>query len=208
MDALVESLRRRLWETLPGREAQLRMAPQPRTWPPPGTSLKPAAALVLLYPRQHQWWVPLTVRGAAMRHHGGQVSLPGGRVDHPDESVEQAALREAQEEIGVVASEVDVLGRLTPLPIAVSGHLLCPVVGVIRQRPSFTIAPAEVERLIEVPVSRLTAPDVVAWEQRVRWQLPQETMNVPYFAIDGARVWGATAMILAEFIAVLERLDR
>ena len=179
------------------------MAPQPRQWPAPDVVLHPAAALLLLYPHEDEWWVPLTVRGAGLRHHGGQVSLPGGRLDHPEESIEQAALREAQEEIGVATSAVELLGRLTPLPIPVSGHLLSPVVGAANARPTFTLAEPEVERLIEVPVARLLLPEAVAWEERVRTRPPNDLMRVPYFDIDGARVWGATAMVLAEFIELL-----
>jgi hypothetical protein len=77
------------------------------------------------------------------------------------------------------------------------------VVGVAARRPEFTIAAQEVERLIELPVSRLLAPDAVAWEERVRLLPPHGVMNVPYFEVDGARVWGATAMVLAEFSALL-----
>jgi 8-oxo-dGTP pyrophosphatase MutT (NUDIX family) len=145
----------------------------------------------------------LTVRGSGLRHHTGQVSLPGGRLDHPGETVEDAALREAYEEIGVHPSDVELLGRLTAIPVIVSGHLLQPVVGVAARRPEFTIAAHEVERLIELPVSRLLAPDAVAWEERVRLLPPHSVMNVPYFEVDGARVWGATAMVLSEFSALL-----
>src|SRR5919197_5344765 len=137
---LPDDLRRRLAEPLPGLASQLRMAPDPRTWPEEGATLRPAAALLLIYPHAGEWHVPLTVRGAGLRHHTSQVSLPGGRLDHPGESVEQAALREAQEEIGVAPSAVEIVGRLTPVPIAVSGHLLHPVVGVARDRPAFSIA--------------------------------------------------------------------
>jgi 8-oxo-dGTP pyrophosphatase MutT (NUDIX family) len=205
---LPDQLRRRLAEPLPGRDAQLRMAPRPLYRPDAEmmSTLRPAAALLLFYTHDNAWHVPLTVRGSSLRHHTGHVSLPGGRLDHPDESVQEAALREAHEEIGVRPRDVDVLGLLTSIPVHVSGHLLQPVVGVAPERPAFVVAEPEVERLIELPLSRLLAPDAIAWEERMRSLPPAGTMNVPYFAVEGARVWGATAMVLAEFIAVLEDL--
>jgi 8-oxo-dGTP pyrophosphatase MutT (NUDIX family) len=201
-------VRRRLASSLPGLDAQLRMAPRPVFRPDPAETgaLRPAAALLLLYRHHNEWHIPLTIRGSRLRHHTGQVSRPGGRLDHPGESVEAAALREAHEEIGVTPSAVDILGRLTPIPVVVSAHLLQPVVGTIAARPPFTLGVHEVERLIEVPVTRLLQKDAVAWEERVRSLPPSGLMNVPYFAIEDARVWGATAMVLAEFIAVIEDL--
>ena len=202
-----DGLRRRLSEPLPGFEAQLRMAPRPRpVWPPDGAPLRDAAALLLLYPADGDWWLPLTVRATTLPHHTGQVSLPGGRLD-AGETIEQAALREAYEEVGIPAAGVTVLGPLTPLPIPVSGHLLHPVVGLAESRPEFTLAAAEVDRLVEARLSHLREPATVRWEQRIRTLSPGGVMEVPYFEVDGAHVWGATAMVLAELLAVLAEVD-
>jgi 8-oxo-dGTP pyrophosphatase MutT (NUDIX family) len=208
--SLPEALRRRLASPLPGLDAQLRMSPRPRLGADSGvdvSTLRPAAALLLIYQQDNAWHVPLTVRGSTLRHHTGQVSLPGGRLD-AGESVEDGALREAHEEIGVSPSEVDVLGRLTSIPVFVSDHLLHPVVGFAAQRPQFNLASHEVERLIEVPVALLREPNRVLWEERTRIQPPSGVMNVPYFDVLDARVWGATAMVLAEFVALVEELEK
>jgi 8-oxo-dGTP pyrophosphatase MutT (NUDIX family) len=122
--------------------------------------------------------------------------------------VEQAALREAHEEIGVAPVDVDVLGRLTPLPVYVSGHLLHPVVGFAARRPDFNLHSHEVERLIEVPIAVLREPDRVLWEERTRILPPQGVMNVPYFDVLDARVWGATAMVLSEFVAIVDEVEK
>jgi 8-oxo-dGTP pyrophosphatase MutT (NUDIX family) len=125
-------------------------------------------------------------------------------LDRPDESIEAAALREAFEEVGVRSEDVDLLGRLTPIPIVVSGHLLHPVIGAAATRPDFTLAADEVDRLIELPIGRLLSADAVAWETRVRSQAAGGVQKVPYFDVEGARIWGATAMALAEFAALLD----
>jgi 8-oxo-dGTP pyrophosphatase MutT (NUDIX family) len=207
---LPQALRRRLAAPLPGLDAQLRMSPRPLLGADSGldiNSLRPAAALLLIYPRHDVWHMPLTVRGSSLRHHTGQVSLPGGRLDI-GETVEEAALREAHEEIGVVPTEVEVLGRLTSLPVYVSDHLLHPVVGFSQKRPNFTLASHEVERLIEVPIALLREPERVLWEERTRILPPRGVMDVPYFDVLDARVWGATAMVLAEFVALVEELEK
>jgi 8-oxo-dGTP pyrophosphatase MutT (NUDIX family) len=203
-----DDLRRLLAGPLPGLAAQLRMAPDPRMWPEEGAALRPAAALLLIYPQQDEWHVPLTVRASGLRHHTGQVSLPGGRLDHPDETIEQAALREAQEEIGVAPHEVEIIGRLTPVAIAVSAHLLHPVVGIANQRPAFTIAAHEVAQLIELSIAQLREPGIVRSEQRRRPLAPHVVQMVPYYDVAGARIWGATAMVLSEFIALLDSFLR
>ena len=205
MEEISARLRQALAAPLPGLEAQLRMAPQPRVgWDPNlvPDGLRDAAALVLLYLHDGRLHVPLTVRGGGMRTHTGQVSLPGGSVD-AGESIEAAALREAVEEVGVDPADVTLLGRLTSLHIPVSGFLLHPVVGVAGGRPRFQTAEWEVARLLEVPLSVLDDPDTLHTERRQRQAGGRVIeIEVPYFAFEGEKVWGATAMILAEFLAV------
>lgn len=207
--AFIQRLSVALSRPLPGLAAQLRMAPQPRVdWDPSSfpQGVRDGAALLLLYPHHGAPHVALTVRGAELRQHTGQVSLPGGRVD-PGESIEAAALRETAEEIGVKTEVVRVLGALTALEIPVSGFVLHPIVGVTDARPEFRRAEWEVARILEVPLSTLADPAVLKRETRTRVRDGISTeVETPYFDIDGEKVWGATAMVLAEFMAVVAAL--
>ncbi len=201
---LERRLRLALAGTLPGVEAQRRMAPIPRPGWLPGRSpeeSRPAAALLLLFPAASPVHVLLTVRSNQLPSHAGQVSMPGGAVEK-GESLEQAALREASEETGVDPAVVRVLGSLTPLHIPVSGFVLNTVVGVADARPAFRLAGTEVEQVVEPSLDALLDPDAVRRSPRLRDGLFQD---VPYFAVDGVQVWGATAMVLAEFLEIVRQ---
>jgi 8-oxo-dGTP pyrophosphatase MutT (NUDIX family) len=184
---------------LPGLHAQLVYAPRPRGGEPlprtPGT--RQAAALLLLFDRGGGASVLLTERASTLPHHAGQISLPGGAIDG-DESVEHAALREAHEEVALDPASVRVLGMLTPLDIPVSGFTVQAVVGVT-DRPAFHPAAREVARVLEVNVARLLDPSTVRVERSV---LREREYELPGFDVDGHLVWGATAMMLAEFLWV------
>jgi 8-oxo-dGTP pyrophosphatase MutT (NUDIX family) len=206
MNTIINQLRSALARPLPGLDAQLQMAPRPRVgWDPlkfPDDA-RAAAALLLLYPHNDTVNITLTVRGSELRNHTGQVSFPGGRVDE-GETVEQAALREAYEEVGVDPRTIEVLGRLTPLHIPVSRYILHPIVAFTEIRPAFQRAEWEVARIIEAPVPVLRDGSAIKRERRTR-QVNGQTIevDVPFYDIDGEKVWGATAMVLAEFCALV-----
>ena len=155
----------------------------------------------MLFPAGATVHLLLTVRSSLLPSHAGQVSLPGGAVES-GEAIEHAALREAHEETGVEPSEVRLLGRLTPLHIPVSGFVLHPVVGATDVRPQFRIADGEVEQLLEPSLEELLDPECVQ-----RWARSWDGLfqDVPYFAFDGLRIWGATAMVLAEFLEIVRQ---
>jgi 8-oxo-dGTP pyrophosphatase MutT (NUDIX family) len=206
MSSLVEleaALRERLAGTLPGLEAQLRFMPTPpRTGWKPGefpSTARTAAGLLLLYPGDRGPSIPLTIRASGLRRHAGQISLPGGATDE-GETLVQAALREAHEEIGVDPARVRVLGELTPVYVLVSGFTLHPIVGIIDERPDFTPAAHEVEEVIEVSIDDLKDASNIRQGVRTREGV---AIEYPYFDLRGSHVWGATAMVLGEFVCLL-----
>ncbi len=196
---LERTLAERLTRPLPGAAAHMRLVPEP----PRGgwqagvvpDSARPAAALALIYEDgAGVLRLPLTLRSASLPHHPGQISLPGGALD-AGETVEGAALREAQEEVGVDPSRVRVLGALTPVHVLVSNFALHPVLAVTDGRPDFSVHAPEVDRIIEIDISRLCDASCLHMGVRLR---DGARIAYPYFQLGDTQVWGATAMVLAE----------
>ncbi|MBN2216375.1 MAG: CoA pyrophosphatase [Pirellulales bacterium] len=203
---LPDKLRCLLEGPLPGPEVASRFEPGSRVvkhYAAPPDGAREAAVLVLLYPSLGQWHVPLTVRGEHLDHHAGQVSLPGGAVE-PGETSAGAAIREFHEELGAEGLNVELLGRLTPLYVATSNFRVEPWVGAAAQRGDMRPNQQEVDRLLEVPLNHLLDPSHFGRHQREK---EGRRFEVPHFAWEDYLIWGATCMILGEFITLLGRLD-
>lgn len=213
--ALKERLRADLAETLPGLDAQMRMAPSPlggsapSTLPPalPGSrslldappDARQGGVLVLLYVDADVVRIPLILRPTYAGVHSGQVGFPGGGREPSDADLTATALREAYEEVGVEPNEVEVLGHLTRLFVFASNYVVLPTVAWCNHRPAFNPDPYEVAKLIEAPLATLLDP---ATTQREEWQLRNRPVDVPFYAVEGQKVWGATAMMLSEFLSL------
>jgi hypothetical protein len=145
------------------------------------------------------WILPAIVRPEQMSFHAGQIALPGGMVE-PGESPVDAGLRELQEELGPGAGQVQVLGQLTPVYVFVSKAVVTPIVAFAPQRPRWEPNPAEVAEVVDIGLDALLAP-VSRGSHTIRRR--GLAMRAPHFHVAGRWIWGATAMILAEFAAVL-----
>lgn len=163
-----------------------------------------AAVLVALFEERGEARVVLTRRSAGLRVHGGEVSFPGGRAE-PGESPEQAALREAAEEVGIEPAAVWVTGRLGALRTVSSGSRVVPVVGVLGRRPSYRPNAAEVARVFDVALAELLEDGVFHQE---RWPIALDDgakawRPVTFFELAGETIWGATAAVLLELLEVV-----
>ena len=201
-DGVIERIEAALAQPLPGAKAQALMGPRPRReWPENfnPARVRHAAGLLLVFPLAQEAHIVLTVRADTLGRHGGQVSLPGG-VAEPGETYPQAALREAHEEIALAPEAVRLLGPLTPVDIPVSGFRLHPILAAVDARPFLTPSDGEVARILEVGVDELSDP-----RDGRRLTVSREGGNIvaPAFGIAGTTIWGATAMVLAEFLVLI-----
>jgi peroxisomal coenzyme A diphosphatase NUDT7 len=170
---------------------------------PPGRPLAPtfpdarlSAVLVALADGEHGAEVLLTRRSMDLRHHRGEVSFPGGRVD-PGETPIDAARREASEEVGLDPALVEVVGELEHLNTAVSRSYIVPVVGRLAAPGALRPASPEVERVFWLPVAELVRPDTYRSE---RWGREPTDRLLHFFELDDETIWGATATMLVDLL--------
>lgn len=205
----VHRIQQQLQQPLPGIVAQQKMASslsKNRQWQfKHEQTARQAATLLLLYEKPGGIiCTALMQRTKDGYAHGGQISFPGGRKDPNDADHFATALRETEEEFGVPRESVQVLGKLTDLYIPASNNMIFPVVGCLHTEAVFAPNKAEVEQVIEVPLSYLQQSDIV--KQTVLRPYLDLDLDVPYFDVYGHIVWGATAMLLSEFLEVMERM--
>ncbi len=200
-DILFQRFKAQLKNCLPGSYSHTKMLPPGRILQLPSkhTDYLDSAILILLFPFQQQIQICLIRRPTTMKNHAGQIAFPGGKREKEDADLIQTALREAQEEIGIVREAVEILGEMSPVYVQISDFLITPVLGWLNEKPEIRIDPSEVDEVIFISLDDLA-------DQVNRIDKEMETISgrilVPGYEISGCFIWGATAMILAELVDI------
>jgi 8-oxo-dGTP pyrophosphatase MutT (NUDIX family) len=200
----IVNITEQLKQPLPGREFHLKMMSEARMTSKiqPNENTRKSAVLILFYPYQDAIFVPLILRPAYDGVHGGQMAFPGGRAEKEDENLIRTALREAQEEVGIKAIDVKVIGQLTEIFIPPSNFFVLPVIGFINYHPTFYPDAREVDSIIEVNLNEIMDEKN---QQLRKVDVRGLKLETPCFIIQERVIWGATAMMLAELNEVLKR---
>jgi 8-oxo-dGTP pyrophosphatase MutT (NUDIX family) len=205
MNKFPELLKSEIQKPLPGTEVQWHMASSDRfvkDFPRvPGPDARVAAILILLYPKNSSVYTVFIQRPDYNGVHSGQISFPGGKKEPSDADIFETAFREAKEEVGVDPSKISVIGTLTPLFIPASNTVVTPVTGWIESRPEFRCQKGEVVYIIEAELKRFLDPSIIKTKP---FEIRGEMLEVKYFDYRGHIIWGATAMILNELLAIIK----
>ncbi len=200
------AIKEELKNPLPGKEFHKKMMPlrSPVSIPVDQKSTQAAVAIIIMMSNGIPELI-LIRRSEYQGYHSGQVSFPGGKADPADRNLLETSIRETSEETGVTLNTEECIGKLTPLFIQLSGFHVRPYVFYIDKEITFHIDRQEVNYMIQVPVKRLLEDDLI----RIKlFKFPDVEFNAPYMDIKGEVVWGATSMILKEFIEILKRVTQ
>ena len=165
-------------------------------------SAKRAAVMMLFYPKGEVAHLVLIVRNTYPGVHSSQIAFPGGKVEETDSDLQETALRETFEEIGIPAVQINVVRSFSSIYIPPSNFLVFPFMGISPTELQFVLQEEEVAGIIEMPVSMLLDESIIA--HKILETSYAKAMKVPVFQIQEHAVWGATAMMLSELKDVLK----
>ncbi|MFY9154082.1 MAG: CoA pyrophosphatase [Prolixibacteraceae bacterium] len=205
--ALKTYLKNSLNGNLPGESAHNKMLPPGRRLKIDDhelSTIKQSSVLLLVYPEDEQLFICLTKRPSTMKHHPGQISFPGGKVEKEDDSPEKTALREAHEEVGINQDKIEILGKLSDLYVEVSRFSIQPFLAWADEKPEFVVNYDEVEALIIFPISQFVYDETIS---ETELETVSGPLTIKYYPFNGEIIWGATAMILAELIGIMKKFQ-
>jgi 8-oxo-dGTP pyrophosphatase MutT (NUDIX family) len=194
---------------LPGDEAHQKMMSYQRRSAELARSLRPeprlSSVLFLIYPSEAEWHTVLIERPVYEGTHSGQLAFPGGRKEDSDPDLIYTALRESEEEVGLNPNAVEIIGELTEIYIPPSNFLVLPIVGFTPEKPSLIPDPREVENILHTPLNLFFDPSLKK-EKSIHIPHYKTSIMAPYYDIFGKTLWGATAMMISEFVELSAHL--
>lgn len=202
---VISNLKNRILDSLPGHEAHSIMLPKHRKpasdYLQSITNYKTGCVMSLLFPDVNSGEAKLILIQRTSYEkdvHADQISFPGGKLEESDATNLDAALRETQEEIGIASNEIEVIGNLSQLYIPPSNFMVYPFVGSIKKKPNYLLSEGEVRRVLEVNLSQF-ADD----KNRHTGKFSSArgySVESPYYLVEDVKIWGATAMMIAELV--------
>ncbi len=191
-----------LKKALPGSEAHNKMLPKGRekSIPKNTTGIKKSAVMLLCYLYENEFYFILIKRAKDGGKHSGQIALPGGGVEKFDKDILETAIRETKEEIGV--TNIKIAGLLSPIYIPVSNYIMQPVIGLLNKKPIFTKCENEVDKIYSVKINDIVNTKIITKTLKIN----NEQIVAPFYIINDIEIWGATAMVLSEFIEILKNI--
>ncbi len=204
LSEIVPKLETRLKFDLPGFDSHLKMAPiykgtQFRNFKP-SKDAKNSAVLLLMMPSNNGFEILFTLRSEKLNSHSGQISFPGGRQDE-GESIIETALRETKEEVGINSEKINVIGNLSPLLVPPSNSLITPIVAFSDKITDFILSENEVQEVFTIEFNKFLSSEYFFKETK---NINGLDVEVPYWNIHPkTKLWGATAIIMQEFIDIV-----
>ncbi len=203
------SIESSLRKPLPGWEGQRLLAPEFREeemlrMRHKMNSARQSAVLLLIYENFRELTIPFIKRASYDGIHSGQISLPGGKKEETDRDFSHTALRETHEELGIATDDIEIVGQLSDLYIPPSNFMVKVFVGFSKHVPDFKPDAVEVDSVIQIPLRDFFRSEVVKRKAFYRSSDGKEK-TAPYFDLKRAQIWGATAMILSEFIELIRQ---
>jgi 8-oxo-dGTP pyrophosphatase MutT (NUDIX family) len=202
-------LKHKLSKPLPGKVAHLKMAPASRAQELAESkdnvpNAKKSAVMILFFHEEDTLKMIVIRRSVYVGIHSGQIAFPGGRYEEEDEEVRTTALREIEEEIGISADKIEILGRLSDIYVPPSNFLISVFVGYLAEKPAYKIAEREVDEVIEIPFADFFKSDLIKEKDFYVGSL-KAAKNAPYYDVTNAEIWGASAMVVSELLEMLAR---
>ena len=160
------------------------------------------AVMALIYPVKNVPHILFIERPTYDGVHSGQIAFPGGKIEYTDASVLDAALRETQEEVGILQKDIQVVGPLSEVFVFASNFMVYPFVGLMNDIPILNLEEKEVAGILEIPLKTFLEPNIIK-EKPIKNALGF-TLMAPYYDLGGKTLWGATAMMVSELCMIIK----